>query len=173
MKEGSCNPSLIINTEPPGLDCQIHRKGRSHLFTQKETLFTMLMSLPGLRGNGPALAGKLWKGWSFRAVREGLLDRFQCSLRPGPTAAAAGRSLRGAVGPKGCWLIVCGRRRVVAVCGWWGSLGLAPRGHSCRVHLGAFSKESGHSLQGRLLQGRVVISMTGPCCRFYGDFGWR
>ena len=71
MKEGSCNPSLIINTEPPGLDCQIHRKGRSHLFTQKETLSTMLMSLPGLLGNGPALAGKLWKGWSFRAVREG------------------------------------------------------------------------------------------------------
>ena len=71
MKEGSCNPSLLINTEPPGLDCQIHRRGRSHLFTQKGTLFTMLMSLPGLRGNGPALAGKLWKGWSFRAVREG------------------------------------------------------------------------------------------------------
>ncbi len=222
MKEGSCNPSLIINTEPPGLDCQIHRKGRSHLFTQKGTFFTILMSLPGLRGNGPALAGKLWKGWSFRAVREGGTagvgptslhqrghsvlycccgqgsagpglhsqgnsgkdgafalcarggyDRFQCSLRPDPTAAAAGRSLRGAVGPKGCWLIVCGRRRVMAVCGWWGSLGSAPRGHSCRVHLGAFSNESGHSLQGRLLQGRVVISMTRPCCRFYGDFGWR
>ena len=93
MKEGSCNPSLIINTEPPVLDCQIHRRGRSHLFTQKGTLFTLLMSLPGLRGNGPALAGKLWKGWSFRAVREGGFDRFQCSLRPGPAAARGGVGL--------------------------------------------------------------------------------
>ena len=25
----------------------------------------------GLRGTGPARAGKLWGGWSFRAVREG------------------------------------------------------------------------------------------------------
>ena len=56
MKEGSCNPSLIINTEPPGLDCQIHRKGRSHLFTQKETLLNLLLSLQGLRGIGPPLA---------------------------------------------------------------------------------------------------------------------
>ena len=64
------------------------RRGRSHLFTQKGTLFTMLMSLPGLRGNGPALAGKLGKGWSFRAVREGGYDRFQCSLRPDSAAAS-------------------------------------------------------------------------------------
>ena len=38
----------------------------------------------GLRGTRPALAGKLWTGWSFRAVREGGFNRFQCSLRPDP-----------------------------------------------------------------------------------------
>jgi hypothetical protein len=43
----------------------------------------------GLRGIGPALAGKLAGVWAFalRARDEG--DRFQCSLRPDP--AAAGR----------------------------------------------------------------------------------
>ena len=46
-------------------------RGRSHLFTQKGTLYIIPMSLQRLRRNGPALAGKLGKGWSFRAVREG------------------------------------------------------------------------------------------------------
>ena len=35
-------------------------RGRSHLFTQKGTLFTILMSLLGLRGTGPALAAASW-----------------------------------------------------------------------------------------------------------------
>ena len=55
-------------------------------------------------------------------------------------SAAAWRSLRGAVGPKGCWLSVCGRRRVVAVCGWWGSLGSAPRGVLVESIQGYFQK---------------------------------
>jgi hypothetical protein len=43
----------------------------------------------GLRGIGPALAGKLAGVWAFalRARDEG--DRFQCSLRPDPAAAGA------------------------------------------------------------------------------------
>ena len=36
-------------------------RGRSHLFTQKGTLFTILMSLLGLRGTGPALAAASWR----------------------------------------------------------------------------------------------------------------
>ena len=36
-------------------------RGRSHLFTQKGTLFTRLMSLLGLRGTGPALAAASWR----------------------------------------------------------------------------------------------------------------
>ena len=62
-------------------------RGRSHLFTQKGTLFTIIDGplLPkswgesegnrrvvaGLRGIGPALAGKLGGGFGFRASREG------------------------------------------------------------------------------------------------------
>ena len=41
----------------------------------------------GLRGIGPALAGKLGGGWSFRASRWEWLDRFLCSLRTDPAAA--------------------------------------------------------------------------------------
>ena len=36
-------------------------RGRSHLFTKKGTLLTILMSLLGLRGTGPALAAASWK----------------------------------------------------------------------------------------------------------------
>ena len=36
-------------------------RGQSHLFTQKGTLFTILMSLLGLRGTGPALAAASWR----------------------------------------------------------------------------------------------------------------
>ncbi len=62
------------------------------------------------------------EGFSRCAREVGLIASNACS---GPIplplyffgSAAAGRSLRGAVGRKGCWLIVCGRRRVV-VCGW-------------------------------------------------------
>ena len=36
-------------------------RGRSHLFTQKGTLFTSLMSLLGLRGTGHALAAASWR----------------------------------------------------------------------------------------------------------------
>ena len=36
-------------------------RGRSHLFTQKGTLFTLLMSLLGLRGTGPALSAASWR----------------------------------------------------------------------------------------------------------------
>ena len=62
------------------------KRGRSNLFTQKETLFTIIEGplLPnesgigggsrrvvaGLRGIGPALARKLGGSWSFRAARE-------------------------------------------------------------------------------------------------------
>jgi hypothetical protein len=72
-------------------------RGRSLTFTQKGPLYTILMPLQqdwgqavldrsgegmgvvgrvggcvlGLRGIGPALAGKLGGGWGFRAVREG------------------------------------------------------------------------------------------------------
>jgi len=42
----------------------------------------------GLRGIGPALAGKLGGGWSFRASRWGWFDRFLCLLRPDPAAAS-------------------------------------------------------------------------------------
>ena len=41
----------------------------------------------GLRGIGPALAGKLGGGWGFRAARWGRFDRFLCLLRPEPAAA--------------------------------------------------------------------------------------
>ena len=41
----------------------------------------------GLRGIGPALAGKLGGGWGFRAARWRRFDRFLCLLRPEPAAA--------------------------------------------------------------------------------------
>ena len=45
-------------------------------------------SLCGLRGIGPARAGKLGGGVDFsRCARRGEGDRFQCLLRPGPAAA--------------------------------------------------------------------------------------
>jgi len=112
--------AVFFGSAGPGLrNC----RGRSHLFTQKGTLSTLLLSWQGLRGTRPALAGKLGGGGAFAlCAREGLIASNACS---GPIplplyffgSAAAGRSLRGAVGRKGCWLIVCGRRRVV-VCGW-------------------------------------------------------
>jgi hypothetical protein len=42
----------------------------------------------GLRGIGPALAGKLGGEWSFRAARWRRFDRFLCLLRPEPAAAS-------------------------------------------------------------------------------------
>jgi hypothetical protein len=53
----------------------------------------------GLRGIGPALAGKLGGEWSFRAARWGRFDRFLCLLRPDPAAASChGVSLGFALG---------------------------------------------------------------------------
>ena len=46
-------------------------RGRSLIFTQKGPLQTIALCLLGLRGIGPALAGNVGTGWSFRAVREG------------------------------------------------------------------------------------------------------
>jgi hypothetical protein len=43
----------------------------------------------GLRGIGPALAGKLAGVWAFALRARGEGDRFQCSLRPDPAAAGA------------------------------------------------------------------------------------
>ena len=47
----------------------------------------------GWRGTRPARAGKLWRGESFRALREGWMDRFQCLLQPGPAAALVAGSV--------------------------------------------------------------------------------
>ncbi len=44
----------------------------------------------GLRGNGPALAGKLWGRIGFCAARRVFVDRFQCLLRTDPAAALVG-----------------------------------------------------------------------------------
>ena len=142
--------AVFFGSAGPGLrNC----RGRSHLFTQKGTLSTLLLSWQGLRGTRPALAGKLWKGWSFRAVREGGFDRFQCLLRPDPAAAvffwlrgrwakSQGRGRSKGVLVDCVWSSEGGGVRVV--CGWWGSLGSAPRGPSCRIYPGTFSKELGH-----------------------------
>jgi len=46
----------------------------------------------GLRGNRPALAGKLKGRWSFRAVRGGLGVGFQCPLPTDPAAARVSHS---------------------------------------------------------------------------------
>jgi len=43
----------------------------------------------GLRGIGPALAGKLAGVWAFALRARDEVDRFQCSLRPDPAAAGA------------------------------------------------------------------------------------
>ena len=48
----------------------------------------------GLRGIGPALAGKLGGGWSFGAARWRGFDRFLCLLRPDPAAASCHGVLR-------------------------------------------------------------------------------
>ena len=46
----------------------------------------------GLRGTGPALAGKLGQGTAFALrAREGV-DRFQCSLRSDPATAGVSKS---------------------------------------------------------------------------------
>ena len=62
-------------------------RGRSHLFTQKGPLHTITVSLKGLPGNGPALAGRLGGGGDFALRARGGGDRLQCSLRPDPAAA--------------------------------------------------------------------------------------
>ena len=62
-------------------------RGQSRISTQKGALFTINVFLEGLRGNGPALAGKLGGGSAF-ALRAGFfVDRFQCLLRTAPAAA--------------------------------------------------------------------------------------
>ena len=61
-------------------------RGQSHLFTQKGTLSTLLLSLQGLRGIGPALAGKRGGGGAFAlCARDGFV-RLQGSLRADPAA---------------------------------------------------------------------------------------
>jgi hypothetical protein len=62
-------------------------RGQSRIFTQKGTLFTINASLKGLRGNCPALAGRLGEGRAFALCASGWGDRLQCSLRPDPAAA--------------------------------------------------------------------------------------
>jgi hypothetical protein len=47
----------------------------------------------GLRGIGPALAGKLAGVWAFALRARGEGDRFQCSIRPDPAAAGNYRTL--------------------------------------------------------------------------------
>ena len=51
--------------------CRPGGRGRSYLFTQKGTLFTILMLLQWLRGSGPALAGNVGTGGAFARLREG------------------------------------------------------------------------------------------------------
>ena len=58
--------------------------GRSHLFTQKGTLFTILMLLQGLRGIGPALAGNVGTGGAFALSREGGSGCGRSNARSGP-----------------------------------------------------------------------------------------
>ena len=81
-------------------------RGRSHLFTQKGALSTILEGplLPkswgvsegsrrvvaGLRGIGPALAGKLGGGFGFRASREGKV-RSLPMLAPDRSRSASSR----------------------------------------------------------------------------------
>ena len=54
----------------------LHKRGHCFMFlgdgrrVPKGSIFAA-RCLVGLRGTGPARARKLWKGWSFRAVREG------------------------------------------------------------------------------------------------------
>ena len=47
----------------------------------------------GLRGIGPALAGKLAGAWAFALRARDECDRFQCSLRPDPAAAGNHQTL--------------------------------------------------------------------------------
>ena len=91
MREGGFDRfQCLLRPGPAPLVAPRNCRGRSHLFTQNGTLSTLLLSWQGLRGTGPARAGKLWKGWAFRAVREGGFDRFQCLLRPDPAALRLG-----------------------------------------------------------------------------------
>ena len=63
-------------------------RGRSHLFTQKGTLSTLMLSLQGLRGTRPALAGKLGGGGAFAlCARQGLIAS---NARSGPIGLPLG-----------------------------------------------------------------------------------
>ena len=62
----------------------------------------------GLRGIGPALAGKLAGAWAFALRARGVGDRFQCSLRPDP-AAAGNQTLHRSLEGLG-WRTSLGRR---------------------------------------------------------------
>ena len=64
--------------------CRPGGRGRSHLFTQKGTLFTILMLLQGLRGIGPALAGNVGTGGAFALSREGGSGCGRSNARSGP-----------------------------------------------------------------------------------------
>ncbi len=58
--------------------------GRSHLFTQKGPLYTIAMPFNGLRGNGPALAGRLWGGGAFALCARGGVIAFNARSGPIP-----------------------------------------------------------------------------------------
>ena len=59
-------------------------RGRSRRFTQKGTLFTINAFLKGLRGNGPALAGRLGEGRAFALCARERVIAFNARSGPIP-----------------------------------------------------------------------------------------
>ena len=60
---------MLVDFASAGFLPRLPERGRFNLFTQKGPLFTITVSLKGLRGNGPALAGRLGGGGDFARAR--------------------------------------------------------------------------------------------------------
>ena len=60
-----------------------------HIYTKGDIPYYLVLPA-GLRGSGPALAGRLGVGGAFALCARGSGDRLQCSLRPDSAAASCG-----------------------------------------------------------------------------------
>ncbi len=151
---GSAGPGLRSqgNSREGGLFALCAMGSVPPIYTKGDTLYSVVVVAGAPRDRASARRETRGRR-SFRAVREGGFDRFQCLLRPDPAAAvffwlrgrwakSQGRGRSKGVLVDCVWSSEGGGVRVV--CGWWGSLGSAPRGPSCRIYPGTFSKELGH-----------------------------
>ena len=85
MREGRGDRlQCSLRPNPAATSARGRAWGRSHVFTQKGTLYTITVSLKGLRGTVPALAGRLWGGGAFALCARARVIAFNARSGPIP-----------------------------------------------------------------------------------------